>query len=66
MKYILIIRRETIMPDAAFLMPSKRQLRNGRKLSKSQHLGQPGLRKKLDLKFNLAKYRTFKSFHHKH
>jgi hypothetical protein len=60
MELVAIAKRETMVLDAVIPMPSKRQLRNGRKPSKSQHLGQPGLHKKLDQKFDLAKHRTFK------
>ena len=53
---MLIARRGIIMLDVVFLMSSKRQLRNKKKLLKSWHLNQLEFRKKLDLKFNLAKH----------
>jgi hypothetical protein len=39
MEHVLIARRGTMVPDAAFLMPLKKQLRNGRKPSRSLNLG---------------------------
>jgi hypothetical protein len=66
MELVAIAKREITVLDVVSPMPSKRQLKNGRKLSKSQHQGQPGLHKKLDLKFDLAKHRTFRHLHHKY